>query len=219
LRPGVVGARSQLLWDVLAGAYGTLGFDAVGDEAFKALVLARIVEPTSKADTVGVLAEIGVAGPSLRTMFRSLRRAVDGDYRDTLAKPCLVHSAKAGRASLVLYDVTTLHFETEAEDELRRVGMWAILGTDSSSLPRSPSTSRWSPPTAASRSQDWSRPSGRPVVAEDVINGRAKSRHPHLIGWSRRDRGHAGCAGGGLFGLGGRLLGVARARAEELEWP
>ncbi|MDA8278946.1 MAG: IS1634 family transposase, partial [Actinomycetota bacterium] len=108
MRPGVVGARSQLLWDVLAGAYGTLGFDAVGDEAFKALVLARIVEPTSKADTVGVLAEIGVAGPSLRTMFRSLRRAVDGDYRDTLAKPCLVHSAKAGRASLVLYDVTTL---------------------------------------------------------------------------------------------------------------
>lgn len=123
----VVGAFSQLLWDVLGDAYGTLGFDAVGDdEAFKALVLARIVEPTSnaKADTIRVLAEIGVPAPSLRTIFRSLRRAVDGDYRDTLAKACLADYARAvGRASMVLYDVTTLCFETEVGDQLRKMGM------------------------------------------------------------------------------------------------
>jgi hypothetical protein len=120
----VVGACSQLLWDVLGDAYGTLGFDAVGDEAFKALVLARIVEPTSKADTIRVLAEVGVPAPSLRTIFRSLRRAVDGDYRNTLAKACRAHCARAaGQASMVLYDVTTLHFETEVEDELRKLGM------------------------------------------------------------------------------------------------
>lgn len=120
----VVGACSQLLWDVLGDAYGTLGFDAVGDEAFKALVLARIVEPTSKADTIRVLAEVGVPAPSLRTIFRSLRRAVDGDYRNTLAKACRAHCARAaGQASMVLYDVTTLYFETEVEDELRKLGM------------------------------------------------------------------------------------------------
>ncbi|MFN8031290.1 MAG: hypothetical protein U0Q10_13250 [Dermatophilaceae bacterium] len=40
---------------VLGEAYARLGFDAVGDEAFKQLVLARVVEPTSKADSLRVL--------------------------------------------------------------------------------------------------------------------------------------------------------------------
>lgn len=41
---------SALLWHVFSAAYARLGFDALGDEAFKQLVLARLVEPTSKAD-------------------------------------------------------------------------------------------------------------------------------------------------------------------------
>jgi hypothetical protein len=121
----VLGMRSQLLWDVLAVAYARLGFDAIADEAFRALVLTRIIEPTSKADSLRVLEEIGVTAPALRTVFRALGRCVERDYRNTLAKACLAHSAKtaAGRASLVLYDVTTLYFESETEDELRKVGM------------------------------------------------------------------------------------------------
>ena len=70
----VAGMSSRLLWDVLAGAYQRLGFAAVGDEMFKRLVLARIIEPTSKADTIRVLDEIGVAAPGLRTIFGSLDR-------------------------------------------------------------------------------------------------------------------------------------------------
>ena len=121
----VAGMRSQVLWTVLDDAYARLGFDAVGDETFKALVLGRIIEPTSKADTLRVLEEVGVAPPSLRTVFRALARCIERHYRDRLAKACLAYSArtKAGQASLVLYDVTTLHFETEKEDKLRRVGM------------------------------------------------------------------------------------------------
>jgi hypothetical protein len=121
----IVGMRSRLLWDVLTGAYDRLGFSALGDETFKALTLARVVEPTSKADTIRVLDELGVGSPSLRTIFRTLVRSIERDYRDVLAKACLAHSAStaAGRASLVLYDVTTLYFETENEDELRKVGM------------------------------------------------------------------------------------------------
>jgi hypothetical protein len=66
--------RSQLLWNVLAGAYARLGFDAIADEAFSALVLTRIIEPTSKADSLRVLEEIGVTAPALRTVFRALGR-------------------------------------------------------------------------------------------------------------------------------------------------
>lgn len=126
--PGVGGrilsTHSKVLWDVMTGAYAQLGFDAVDDEAFAAMVLARIVEPTSKADTVRVLGELGVRCPSLRTLFRSLQRCQERDYRDVVAKACLAHSARTtGQAALVMYDVTTLHFENEDEDSLRKVGM------------------------------------------------------------------------------------------------
>ena len=56
----VEATSSLLLWQALDGVYEALGFGVVGDEAFRALVLARIVEPTSKLDTVRVLDELGV---------------------------------------------------------------------------------------------------------------------------------------------------------------
>jgi len=95
------------LWDVLASAYQRLGFAAVGDETFKRLVLARIIEPTSEADTIRVLDEIGVAAPALRTIFRSLDRCVDRDYRDVISKACVARCAAGGPAVMVMYDVTT----------------------------------------------------------------------------------------------------------------
>ena len=66
----VVATSSLLLWRVLTDAYSHLGFDVLGDEAFRAMVLARIVEPASKADSLRVLGEIGAPAPSLRTLFR-----------------------------------------------------------------------------------------------------------------------------------------------------
>ena len=95
----------------------------LGDEAFRALVLARIVEPTSKLAAVGVLEEIGVPSPHRNTFSAALRRCVAQDYRGTFARACARHSTRLGAASLVLYDVTTLHFEAENEDALRKVGM------------------------------------------------------------------------------------------------
>ncbi|MCE0485983.1 IS1634 family transposase [Ornithinimicrobium sp. EGI L100131] len=81
-----------------------------------------IITPTSKADSVRVLTEIGVAHASLRTMFRSLQRAATGDYRDQIATACFTHAGSGGDVSLCLYDVTTLYFEAGNEDELRKVG-------------------------------------------------------------------------------------------------
>uniref|UniRef100_UPI0029D416F6 IS1634 family transposase n=1 Tax=Nocardioides salarius TaxID=374513 RepID=UPI0029D416F6 len=122
-RPGLITSkRSGLLWQALSDAYARLGFDAIGDEAFAQLVLARIIEPTSKADSVRVLNEIGVASASLRTMFRALQRTQEHDYRGQIATACFSHATTHGDVSLVLYDVTTLYFEAEKEDELRKVG-------------------------------------------------------------------------------------------------
>ena len=122
-RPGGITSKSSaVLWSVLENAYAHLGFDVVADEAFKQLVLARLVEPTSKADSVRVLGDLGVAHVSLRTMFRSLQRAEERDYRGVIATACFTHALSSGDVSLCLYDVTTLYFEAENEDELRKVG-------------------------------------------------------------------------------------------------
>ena len=120
----ITSTRSRLLWDTLTSAYAALGFEALGDEAFRAMVLARIIEPTSKADSLRVLEEIGAPHPSLRTLFRALQRCQEREYRDRLAKACVGYSSRtSGLAAMVMYDVTTLHFEADDEDDLRRVGM------------------------------------------------------------------------------------------------
>jgi transposase len=108
----------------LTSAYARLGFDVLDDDGFRAMVLARIVEPTSKAEVVRVLDEIGAPAVSLRTLFRSLARSQARDYRGQLSAAAWAHSVRtSGTAAVVLYDVTTLHFERGDEDELRKVGM------------------------------------------------------------------------------------------------
>jgi len=120
----VTGTASQVLWQVLTDAYARLGFEALGDEAFAAMVLARCVEPASKLATIDILNELGVRAPHRNTLSASLKRATVRDYRDTLARAARAHSlATTGTSALILYDVTTLHFENGDEDDLRRVGM------------------------------------------------------------------------------------------------
>jgi hypothetical protein len=48
-----VGTPSRLLYDVLAEVYTDLGFGVVGDDTFRDLVIARIVEPSADATTWG----------------------------------------------------------------------------------------------------------------------------------------------------------------------
>jgi hypothetical protein len=122
-RPVVEATGSLILREALAGVFDALGFSVVRDEAFRALVLGRIIEPTSKVDTIRVLTEVGVATPSRATFQRCLRRIVERDYRDTVSHACYTHATRAGGLALVLYDLTTLYFETPREDGLRKVGM------------------------------------------------------------------------------------------------
>lgn len=70
---------------------------------FRDLVIARVVEPTSLLDTGRILRDLG-------------------KHRDRTATRCFQHASTSGDISLVLYDVTTLYFDAEKEDELRKVG-------------------------------------------------------------------------------------------------
>jgi len=121
--PGRTAAtHSRLLYDVLGAVYDWLGFDTVDDAVFRDLVIARIVEPTSKADAARVLADLGTETVSYRTIQRHLAMVNTGNYREQIAGKCFTHAADRGGLSLLLYDVTTLYFEAEDEDDLRKVG-------------------------------------------------------------------------------------------------
>ena len=109
--------------DALERAYRVLGLEqaAGGDEVFGLLVLARIIEPVSKLDSLRVLEEAGVAAPSYRTVTRRLPAYAQEAFRQKLSAACAAH-ARLGRASLVLYDVSTLYFETGKGDGFREPG-------------------------------------------------------------------------------------------------
>jgi hypothetical protein len=119
----IVSSQSSHLWEGLCRAYRALGFDSVlnGDEVLRDLVLARIIEPTSKIDAERVLAETGVAAASYRTVKRRLPVIAKPAVRQALSAACAAH-AGLGSASLVLFDVSTLYFETDAGDGFREPG-------------------------------------------------------------------------------------------------
>jgi hypothetical protein len=119
----ITSSRMGHLLDSLERAYQVLGFAgaAGGDEVFAQLVLARIIEPTSKLDSPRVLEEAGAEAASYRTITRRLRAYARDSWRQQLSAACAVH-ARLGPASLVLYDVSTLYFETDHGDGFREPG-------------------------------------------------------------------------------------------------
>ena len=119
----ITSTRMSHLWEALCRAYESLAFlqATSGDVMFRDLVLARIIEPTRKLDSLRVLEEVGVATASYRTLTRRLRVYAQESWRQQLAAACATKAA-LGPASLVLYDVTTLYFETHDGDGFREPG-------------------------------------------------------------------------------------------------
>jgi transposase len=121
LQMGVKRSFSGLLWNTLQEQYRQMGFDQLGDEVFEALCIARIVGPTSKLDSLRVLADLGVDPIDRNKLYRCLVRAANLDYRKIISQACFEHVHGCG-LTLVLYDVTTLYFEIQEEDNYRKPG-------------------------------------------------------------------------------------------------
>lgn len=119
----VTGSASRMLVDTIRACYDRLGFSVqVADEAFFQMLLARLVDPTSKRDSLRVLTELGVDTVHHNTLLNALKRAQDRDYRGRIAQACFDHSLATTGMSLLRYDVTTLYFEAEKEDDYRKIG-------------------------------------------------------------------------------------------------
>ena len=97
--------RMGVLLEALEAAWKAVGLDRLdgADEVFRQLVTARLIEPTSKQDSLRVLAEAGLSPVSYATVKRHLPSyAAEGFTRDL--SRLLAGYARISRASPVLFD-------------------------------------------------------------------------------------------------------------------
>ena len=113
---------SGLLYRILKEQYHKIGFYQLNDDELMYLCIARIVEPTSKIDSLRVLSDLGINGLNKDKLYRCLKRVIAQDYRSNISKLCFSWANSQGIA-LVLYDVTTLYFEIQKEDNYRKPGL------------------------------------------------------------------------------------------------
>ena len=101
----IASRRSGWLIEVIKTAYRRLGLgEAVGGgRAFEQMVAARLIEPTSKADTPRVLSEIGWPAPARRnTLHACLARAQERGYREAISQALFEHVTNTGGLALCL---------------------------------------------------------------------------------------------------------------------
>jgi hypothetical protein len=98
----ITASRMGHLQDALSRTYDVLGFGraAGGDEVFRQLVLARIIEPTSKLDSLRVLDEAGLSPPSHATVKRRPVYAKES-WRQQLAAACAAHAGSRSFIALL----------------------------------------------------------------------------------------------------------------------
>ena len=102
--------------------FDEIGFNAIPEELFRDIVVARLTYPTSKLKTVDYLYRY--QGKTVRPdqIYRFLDR-LNEQYAPQAQRIAYEHSRKIlGQISVVFYDMTSLYFEAEDEDDLRKIG-------------------------------------------------------------------------------------------------
>ena len=108
---------------ILNRVFRLIGFDVIEDDVFKHLVIARISQPSSKSATVDYLKSYFDEDVELHKIYRYLDK-LHNKEQEKVQRISVEHTRKilGGNIGLVFYDVTTLYFESDFEDELRSRG-------------------------------------------------------------------------------------------------
>ncbi len=103
--------------------YDKIGFGSIQQELFRHLVIARIAYPLSKLKTVDYLYRYQGLTLDVDTVYRFLDK-LNKELKEQVEQISFAHTLKVldGKISVVFYDMTTLYFEAEDEDDLRKTG-------------------------------------------------------------------------------------------------
>ena len=108
---------------ILNRVFDRIGFNRIEDVVFRKLVLSRLSFPASKAATVEYLKNYYDEDLDLSRIYRYLDRLNDR-HRDLVQDISVHHTMRilGGHIGVMFYDVTTLYFETDHQDDLRKTG-------------------------------------------------------------------------------------------------
>lgn len=107
---------------ILGGLFDKIGFNVISEELFRHIVIARLAYPTSKLKTVDYLHRYKGINTDVDTVYRFLDK-LNKKYKDAAEKTAFNYTKKILKnISVVFYDMTTLYFEAEDEDDLRKIG-------------------------------------------------------------------------------------------------
>jgi len=127
-----LGAWHTLAYETFKAMAQRCGFERLGDPLLLDLAIVRLVEPASKRRSLFLLNTCFGIRHSRNALYRRLRTMVE---LKPLAEGIALAYAKESLRSdltLVLYDVTTLYFETFKADELR------VPGFSKDNMPQQP---------------------------------------------------------------------------------
>ena len=108
---------------LLGKIFDEIGFSQLKEPLFRQLVIARLCFPVSKLKTTDYLSKYQFIDVDVQAVYRYLdklyntqkKQVQDISYQHTL-------TVLNQQISVVFYDVTTIYFEAESEDELRKTG-------------------------------------------------------------------------------------------------
>ena len=107
---------------LLGNLFDLIGFNKIREELFRDLVISRLVTPGSKLKTVDYLLRYKQKEVSVDRIYHFLDR-FHTKHQDTVERISYEHTKRrVGTVSVVFYDMTTLYFEADDEDDLRKVG-------------------------------------------------------------------------------------------------
>jgi transposase len=120
---GIKSLRREGLELVLGKLFDEIGFNKINDPIFKQLVLYRLVYPSSKLKTTEFLYRYQLIDWDENKVYRYLDK-LHHRQKEFVQQISYDHTVQIleGKPQVVFYDVTTLYFEVEQEDELRRTG-------------------------------------------------------------------------------------------------
>lgn len=112
-------ASLQAAYDYLDCVYGSLGLKYLRSPVLKHFTMIRVLEPASKIKSIALLSKYFDIHYSKTTAFRELAKLVT--LKDMVIKAAITYAQTNLHFdfSLVFYDVTTLYYETSAEDGFR----------------------------------------------------------------------------------------------------
>lgn len=108
---------------LLGRIYSEIGFDQVKSDLLRQLVLVRLSHPASKLKTTQYLQRYFSISINEDKIYRYLDKLYK-EHKEQLQQISFNHTRKilGGAMSVVFYDVTTIYFQIDDEDEIRKRG-------------------------------------------------------------------------------------------------